>query len=113
MSMYSKLLASALDIGQGSDDVRTASAALTYLRECRRQLGRTLGVPGEHGTGVTPLSSITSPTTPHSCHLARLLGIACDVDEYDRPDKARARLETDLSRHGVLLDGIEPPSGLG
>jgi hypothetical protein len=39
--------------------------------------------------------------------LVRLLGVECDALEFDRPDKARARLERVLTARGIRLEDLD------
>jgi len=109
MSMYSQLLASALDIDQPSDEEPTTGSALSDLLRCRDQLG---GSRWPHhkaeGSYVALINNLAYDAA--LIKLARHLGVECGAEEYDLPAKARARLENVLSSRGVPLDEIESPT---
>jgi hypothetical protein len=107
--MYSQLLASALDIDWHSDEERTSGAALSDLLRCRGRLGGNQwsqsGEDGRYGALANHLAYDAA-----LIKLARLLGVACGAEEYDLPEKARARLERALTIRGIPLDEIESPT---
>jgi hypothetical protein len=107
MSMYSQLLASALDIDQPSEEEPTTSAALSQLLRCRGQLrgGRwpQNGAEARYGTLVDHLAYDAALIT-----VVRLLGVDCRAEEFDPPETARSRLEEVLASRGIPLDEIEP-----
>jgi hypothetical protein len=107
--MYSQLLASALDIDRPSDEAPTTGAALSDLLRCRGRIGGNQwsrsGAEGRYGTLVNHLAYDAA-----LIKLARLLGVVCGAEDYDLPEKARARLERDLFNRGIPLDEIEPPT---
>jgi hypothetical protein len=108
MSMYSQLLASALDIDQPSDEEPTTSAALIDVLRSRVRLGESEGAKdgaqARYGTLVDHLTYDAA-----LIKLARLLGVDCGPEEFDLPEKARARLEEVLSDRGIPVDEIEAP----
>lgn len=106
VSMYSQLLASALDLDQPSEGEPTTSAALVHLLRCRGQLTGSLWPQrGKEGSYVNLIGHLAYDVA--LIRLARLLGLECGAEEFDLPEKARARLEGALSTRGIPLDEIE------
>ena len=106
MSMYSQLLASALDIAPPSDGDRASGAALSDLLRCR---GRLSGNQSHQNGAEMPYGTLVNHLAYDAAliKLARLLGIVCGAEDYDLPERARARLERDLSVRGIPLDEID------
>ena len=96
MSMYSQLLAAALDTTTPPDDEPSTGAAWARLLRCRSRVG-------------VPDASLVDHLAYDVAlvELARLLGVECDASEFDRAEPARARLEGALSAQGVRLDDME------
>jgi len=106
MSMYSQLLVAALDIDTPAEVEPTASAALARLLRSRRRLAET---QAPHG-GAVGAYAVVVDTLAHDVALialVRLLGVECDVSEFDRPEVARAGLERELSARGISLDELD------
>jgi hypothetical protein len=111
VSMYSRLLVSALDLDEPSDGESTTDAALIQLRRCRDHLdGRPRTQGGEESYGVL-IQHLAYDVA--LIRLARLSGVECDAEEFDLPEKARTRFEAVLAGRGFPLDEIEGQVGLG
>jgi hypothetical protein len=109
MSMYSQLLASALDIDLTSDEEPTTSAALSHVLRCRGRLGGSQwsqnGAEARYSTLVDHLAYDAA-----LIKLVRLLGVDCGAEEFDLPEQARTRLERVLTSRGISLDDIGRPA---
>jgi len=109
--MYSEILGSALDADQASEDEPTTSAALINLLLCRGRLGTNRwpqhGAEASYGTLVDHLDYDAA-----LIKLVRLLGVDCGAEEFDLPEKARARLEGVLADRGIQVDEIGAPANL-
>ena len=107
--MYSQLLDSALAIDQASDEEPTTSAVLSHLRQCQARLGGTgwsqNGAEARYDRLVDHLAYDAA-----LINLAWLLGVDCGPEEFDLPEKARARLEEVLAGRGFPLHEIESPA---
>jgi hypothetical protein len=106
VSMYSQLLLAALEVEESSEGEPTARRTLVDLLRCRRQL--------EGGEWIhAGIERVPDTLTKQLAYdvtlikLARILGIECDADEFDRPETGRTRLEAILSTPGVSLNEIE------
>ena len=105
MSMYSQLVASALELDESTDDESTASAVLIELLHSRNQLRKNQSQARIDGTSDVLFEQLAYDVA--LIKMARLSGVECDADEFDRPERGRSRLEAILSSRGVSLDEIE------
>ncbi|HVC69182.1 MAG TPA: hypothetical protein VNC61_02845 [Acidimicrobiales bacterium] len=108
MSMYSQLLTVALE---GQTDLKeevAAGAAMIRLIRCRQQLRSATQVGDEDEEAVTQARNYFAYDVA-LIELCRVVNVACDVDEFEHPEKARVRLEGVLAARGVLLVGVDPP----
>jgi hypothetical protein len=104
--MYSHLLVASLDLDQPSNGEFTADAALIQIRRCRDHLD---GSPPPQGGGEGHYGVLIQHLAYDAAliRLARLLGVECDAEEFDLPEKARTRLEAVLAGRGFPLEEIE------
>ncbi len=105
MSMYTQLLAAAVDVTKDPDTEPTTSAALAQVLRCRHQLGS--GGPTGDGEGAYAMVVDSLAYDAALIELARLVGIGCDVESFDPPLVARARLEQELAAAGIRLDDLD------
>ena len=97
------------DVSMSFDGEPTTSTTLVHLLRCRGQLGRSLWPQsGREGYYVILIDHLAYDAA--LIRLARLLGVECGAEEFDLPEKARARLEGTLSTRGIPLDEIEVPA---
>lgn len=104
MSMYAELLAASFDEQLASAAATPVSDLLAHVIACRRVLADS----SPPGTG--PEGDLAA-NIEYDLALLRLCasrGIDGDPHRFDRPREERARLEAELARRGVDLDGRAP-----
>jgi hypothetical protein len=104
--MYQRFLAMALDQAGDSDDALTSGESLVQLLLCRSQLHHRDGDPDE-STGTESALGEELDYDIALLKLARLLGIAVDVQAFSQPDLERSRLEQAIEAHGIRLDDLD------
>ncbi len=81
--------------------------ALDRLLRCREELGANVSNERQADqTFVTLVGHLGYDAA--LIEIVRLLGLPCDASEFDRPDRARARLEGILAGRGIGLAGGGP-----
>jgi hypothetical protein len=107
MSMYVQLLDASLDELVSSTDL-TAPDALAELVRRRSSL---CAKRASHLESHLPASDSVSDELSYDValiRLARVLGIACDVKDFERPGHGRARIELNLVSRGIEVDELDP-----
>jgi hypothetical protein len=103
MSMYTQLLQAALDNTGRAQVVPSPKEALVALRRCRRHLDANPGGPS--GDDWAPLAVADQLAYDVALiELTRSLGVDYDLQAFEHPQKARARLEQDLEARGIPID---------
>lgn len=109
--MYVQLLdASLRELSSSSGDLTTPEA-LAELLERRSSLcaSRALQTKSQ-----LPASDSVSDELSYDValiRLARLFGIACEVDDFERPGHGRARIELNLTSRGIAVDEFDSKTG--
>jgi hypothetical protein len=103
MSIYVQLLQAALAEAQQPSDETTTSDAVAELLRRRGDL---------YTRGSSHAGSFWAPDAVANelaydialIRLAKMLGVECGVDDFDRPGKGRAHVELALMSRGIRLD---------
>ena len=106
--MYSELLVLALDRDRPPDEAPTIDEALVRLRQCRVQRAGTDPRPSTEGELATLIDDLAYDVA--LICLARLVGVECGAEEFDLPEKGRARLERALCVRGIDVDATHVPA---
>jgi hypothetical protein len=111
MSMYTQLLGTALESHSSSPKEATSGQALADLLHSRKRLKEA----SRHGSNWA--SAVVADELAYDIaliELARLVGVECEVGEFDQPRDGRAHLEERLEFQGMFLgklgDEIQPGS---
>jgi hypothetical protein len=103
--MYTELLREALDDSQERYDDPTSGQLLARLLRCRSVLEGTSTNP-EMGGGLSAVATQLGYDVALVA-FARQLGITSGPEDFDQPQRERARLERALSSTGVDLNQLD------
>jgi hypothetical protein len=104
MSMYVQLLDASLDELASSTDDLTTPDALAELLRLRSSL---LSKRASHVESYLPASDAVSDELSYDVsliRLARLLGIVCDISDFEIPAQGRTRVELNIISRGIAVD---------
>ena len=105
--MYVQLLDASLDEFASSTDALTAPDALAELLRRRSSL---CAKRASHVESHLPACYAVSDELSYDValiRLARLLGIVCDINDFQRPGHGRARIELNLMSLGIAVDELD------
>ena len=103
--MYTELLREALDDSQERYDDPTSGQLLARLLRCRSVLEGTSATP-KMGGGLSAVATQLAYDVALVA-FARQLGITSGPEDFDQPQRERARLERALSSTGVNLNQLD------
>ena len=106
MSIYVQLLDAALGQPIPSTDPPSRPEALAEILKSRRCLSaRGASTAGSHWAPDAVANELSYDTA--LIHLARLLGVECDLEDFDSPGHGRAEIESTLGFLGIRLDDLD------
>lgn len=105
--MYVQLLDASLDELVSPTDGLTAPDALAELLRRRTNL---CANRASHAQSHLPASDAVSDELSYDValiRLARLVGIVCDINDFERPGHGRDRIELNLMSRGIAVDELD------
>ncbi len=105
-SMYTKLIGAALEHPEVGEVPSNTGDALAELLRCRRRMTATLPGGSQSGWAAAAVADQVAYDVA-LIRMARQLGIACDLTEFDPPQHERVRLEQQLELRGIRLDELD------
>jgi hypothetical protein len=109
MSMYTQLLAAALDSAKDAGEERTSGEALARLLRSHGQLHAARSSHLESGWAPAAVANEVAYDVA-LIEFARRIEIECNVDDFDQPGRERLRLERALADRGIRRDVLDEPS---
>jgi hypothetical protein len=103
MSMYTQLLGAALERHSLSPSEATSGQALADLLHSRKRLKEAT----RHGSNWA--SAAVADELAYDIaliELARLVGVECEIGEFDKPAEGRTHLEERLESRGIFLGKV-------
>jgi hypothetical protein len=109
--MYVQLLDASLgELASPSGDLTTPEA-LAELLERRSSLCANRASHAEPSWAAPDAVSAELSYDVALIRLARLLGIECEINDFERPGRGRARIELKLTSLGIAVDEFDSKTG--